>query len=355
MTGEPNTILVYSDLELIGDGFMKIPFLRALRAAWPQARITWMAGKGKTVFADALRPLTVPYLDEIIEEAMIGSRARQFLRRPLRRRSFDMVIDTQRGVLTALTLRRVRHGKFVSGAADFLFSDAGPRLRYRKPHSMIEQMLDLLRAASGRAIEFAPPPALPAEYVTAACTALPDRDLYVGLVPGAGGKSKCWPRERYIALASHAGTWGVRPVFILGPDESGWFGDLRAAAPDAAFPLQDSRISTSISKSPLYTMALGRRLGIAVTNDCGPAHILSAVDTPLISLFGHTSAAKFAPATPDLTVIRAQDFGSDRMEEIPLTSVVAALERKLTLWRDTGLLTCAAGALGSKPARFAPS
>jgi len=196
MTGEPKTILVYSDLELVGDGFMKIPFLRALRAAWPEAHITWMAGKGKTVFAGALKPLAAPYVDEIIEDAMIDSRARQFLHRPLRRRSFDVVIDTQRGVFTALTLRRVRHKIFVSGAADFLLSNTGPRLRYRKAPSMIGQMFDLLRAASGRAIELAPPPVLPAEYVNAARLALPVGDLRVGLVPGAGGKSKFWPRKR---------------------------------------------------------------------------------------------------------------------------------------------------------------
>ena len=50
MTAAPETILAYSGLELMGDGFMKIPFLRALRGTWPQARITWLAGAGRTVY-----------------------------------------------------------------------------------------------------------------------------------------------------------------------------------------------------------------------------------------------------------------------------------------------------------------
>ena len=41
----PATICVYVGLDLVGDGLMKLPFLRALRAAYPQARITWLAGK----------------------------------------------------------------------------------------------------------------------------------------------------------------------------------------------------------------------------------------------------------------------------------------------------------------------
>ncbi len=50
-------ILVYSGLELLGDGVMKLPFVRALRRCWPAARITWLAGKGKTVYAGTLAPL----------------------------------------------------------------------------------------------------------------------------------------------------------------------------------------------------------------------------------------------------------------------------------------------------------
>ena len=38
--GEPNTILVYVGADLLGDGLIQLPFVRALRAAYPQARIT---------------------------------------------------------------------------------------------------------------------------------------------------------------------------------------------------------------------------------------------------------------------------------------------------------------------------
>src|SRR4029077_14023984 len=46
-TLKPMEILVYSGLELLGDGVMKLPFVRALRRCFPTARITWLAGKGK--------------------------------------------------------------------------------------------------------------------------------------------------------------------------------------------------------------------------------------------------------------------------------------------------------------------
>ena len=39
-------ILVYVGLDLVGDGLMKLPFARLLRANWPDARVVWCAGKG---------------------------------------------------------------------------------------------------------------------------------------------------------------------------------------------------------------------------------------------------------------------------------------------------------------------
>ncbi|MHA1114291.1 MAG: glycosyltransferase family 9 protein, partial [Alphaproteobacteria bacterium] len=124
--GAPATVLVYVGLDLVGDGLMKLPFLRALRHAFPGAHVTWLAGKGTSAYAGPLAPLVHGLIDEVIDEADIGSRWTELLRRPLDGRAFDLVIDTQRRVLTSLILRRVRHGAFVSGAANYHLSDRVP-------------------------------------------------------------------------------------------------------------------------------------------------------------------------------------------------------------------------------------
>ena len=65
MPPTPATICVYVGLDLVGDGLMKLPFLRAVRHAWPRARVTWLAGKGRSVFAHDLAPLARGLIDEI--------------------------------------------------------------------------------------------------------------------------------------------------------------------------------------------------------------------------------------------------------------------------------------------------
>ncbi|HEX7969624.1 MAG TPA: glycosyltransferase family 9 protein [Stellaceae bacterium] len=322
-------ILIYSGLELLGDGVMKLPFVWALRQRWPEARITWLASKGKTVYAHALAPLVRAALDEVIEEAGIGSRAGELLRRPLAGRRFDLVIDTQRRVLTTLILRRMRAGCFVSAAARFLLSDRRPPRGYERPPRLVDQLLDLVAIAGGKRIEPRFDVGLGAPWSEAALLALPPGPLYVGIAPGAGGTHKRWPRDRFVALAAALQRAGRRAVMILGPDERDWHDELRAALPDALFPLQDERVPAEIAAAPLYTLALGQRLAAAVANDSGTGHLLAASGCAMVSLFGPSAAAKFAPAARRIEIVEAQRFGASEMAAIPLAAVSEAVERAL--------------------------
>ena len=63
-----HSILVYVEGDLIGDALMKLPFLRALRNAYPNAHISWCAGKHKSTFAKELAPLITGIIDGVMEK-----------------------------------------------------------------------------------------------------------------------------------------------------------------------------------------------------------------------------------------------------------------------------------------------
>jgi ADP-heptose:LPS heptosyltransferase len=318
-----NSILVYVGLDRVGDGVMKLPFLRALRGAYPQARITWLAGQGKSEFAGSLRPLTAGLIDEVIDQAGIGGNWRGLFGRPLAGRRFDLVLDTQRRLLTTLIVKRIRHGCFVSGAADGLFSDRKPPRGWKKPKAMVRQMLELVELASGEPARLLPDITLPPDLRAAAEQALPAGPLYVGLAPGAGGKHKCWPLDRFIALGRRQQQAGRVAVVFLGPEEMQWEEGLRAGLPAARFPLRGDA-------PPPLTIALAGRLAAAVANDSGTGHMLAAGGAPMVSLFGPTPPEKFAPTAARLRIVRAQAFGGDTMAAIPLDAVSEALEDLLS-------------------------
>ena len=79
MTGEtPESVAVFSYGEIIGDGLYKLPFVRALRAAWPSARITWIT-TNRTVYASKLQPVMEGLIDEFRKVAGSGKARRASL------------------------------------------------------------------------------------------------------------------------------------------------------------------------------------------------------------------------------------------------------------------------------------
>lgn len=321
------SVLVYVGGDLVGDGLMKLPFVRALRRAFPTARITWCAGKHRSAYAHALAPLVFGLIDEVIERAGFDRPTAFVFRRPLGGRRFDLVIDTQRGVAATLALRRVHHRRFISGAAGFRLSGVRPPPGYRRPASMVRQMLDLIELATGKRAAPDVPLVLDAAVHLAAAKALPVGPTYVGIAPGAGGRQKCWPLERFIALARAQVEKGRTPVFVLGPDEEAWAARLAADVPEALIPSSDPESGRPGSDDPAFTIALADRLAVAVANDSGVGHMMAAADVPMVSLFGPTRPEKFAPTAQRLTVIDARQFGAEDMAAIPLRAVIDAVDR----------------------------
>ena len=65
---------------------------------------------------------------------------------------------------------------------------------------------------------------------------------------------------------------------------------------------------------------------MAIANDSGIGHLLAALGTPLISLFGPTDPARWRPFGRSVVLLRAQDFGGDTMDAIPVGPVFAAVQ-----------------------------
>jgi len=327
----PSSILVYVGLDRVGDGLLKLPFVRGLREAYGGARIIWVAGKETSVYAGVMAPLVAGLLDEVIEHAGIGLHPNEFLRRPLGGRPFDLVIDTQRIFWASLSLWRVPHKAFISPAARFALSSRKPPPGYRFPKDMQRQMLDLLEITAGRPF---PSPTrldlnLDAGLYADAARLLPDGPIYVGLAPGSGGPPKCWPLDNFIALARMQVAHGRVPVFILGPHEIAWAPGLRDAVPEALFPLQADGVEATHGFSPLFTIALAKRLALAVSNDSGVNHMLAIAGSPLVSLYGVTTPAKFPPMGENIAFLHACDFGGREMKFIPVDAVIAAADAGL--------------------------
>lgn len=329
--------------DLVGDALIKLPFLRALRNAFPEACIHWITSQGPTAYAGPLQDATQDLIDEIHEQPEwlevrdkglgIGENKNPDPQPLTPSPYFDLLIDTRNRWKEARVARRIPHGLFLAPAMRFLFSDKRPPFLQPKPPHLCDQLLRLVELAIG-----VRPPSTGSLQIADALKAqaraiLPEGKIYVGIAPGAGNAIKIWPRYKFEKLAMAQAAKGRVPVFILGPAELGWYDELVINVPAAKFPLQDNAGWDTGPLTVDHTLAIASCLDVAVANDSGVGHMLAAMDCPLISLFGPTSPEKLAPRVSRGIVIRAQDFGPDfgsaHMNAIPWEAVDQAIDKML--------------------------
>ncbi|MGE3624187.1 MAG: glycosyltransferase family 9 protein, partial [Bdellovibrionales bacterium] len=165
------TIGVLVGRDLVGDALIKLPFLRALRNAWPAAEISWITSQGPTAFAGQLREPTQALINNIYEKPEwlrthgapdsgsglheLMSLARQVLNPRARPEMlsdaphFDLLIDTRNRWREAIHARKVPHRLFLSPAMHFIFSDRRPPFLGSRPQHLCDQLLELVQLAAG--------------------------------------------------------------------------------------------------------------------------------------------------------------------------------------------------------------
>ena len=315
--------------ECLGDALLKLPFLRAVNRAYPDHRVWWIASH-QTAMADILRPFTENRVETVINHALLVEPAHEVVSRLRRLPPFTAVFDARTRIGTVLLARLFLHyERFYTCLPGFILSDGRPPGRFRRATNVAERLLSMVEAATGRPADWRGALPVGAAARAAAEALLPPGRRYVGLAPGSREAVKNWPLERFTDLAGRLAAAGHTPVFLIGPQEREWLERLRAGAPNALFPEAEHPDGLPGVHRLELAMALAERLDVAVANDSGIGHLLGAMGTPLVSLFGPTDPARWAPVSDRLRVVRAQQFGATAVEAIPVPPVLEAVEALL--------------------------
>jgi heptosyltransferase III len=132
------------------------------------------------------------------------------------------------------------------------------------------------------------------------------------LHPGSGGKHKCWPLERYFALAEQlAEASGAFILFLSGTVEA-----LPVRERIEGF-VQARTCMAHVADADLTVVAgLLARGGLFVGNDSGISHLAAAIGAPVIALFGPTDPALWAPQGPNVQVIAATTLNAISVADV---------------------------------------
>lgn len=322
-------ILIYSGQDQIGDAIIKLPFLYYLRKEFPSDKIIWMTQLG-TVYKKELSIFINDYIDEFYDNTNLNLVPWKKIsyNYNLENDNFDLIIDTQKSVRRTLALNRISSKCFISSSANFLFSSIKPKLIKKNNQYYLNDLLELLSLYSGNTIKNKFKLEVPDKIKKSLSKFFSIKNKYFGIAPGAGQDNKIWHIENYIKLAKHFQNEGYKIVIFLGPLEKLMKEKFNSELTNLIYP-EDLLKEFN---SPQVVMASTNFLKCAVSNDSGTSHMLSTNLCPLIKLFGPKNSIKFTPDYLNKIMnIKANQFGDNKINNIPVDYVIAQSEKIINL------------------------
>ena len=325
------SILVYSGGEAIGDALYKLNFIKTLRYNFPDSKITWLAGQGKTEYSYNLKPLVNNLIDEVVDNLKIGVNPFiEFIKPSPIKKEYDVIIDTQTVVLPTLCLKKIKHKIFLSASAKWIFSDLKPNNFSIKDTSLNDRLNIFIKLINNNEVKYCKKDIkIEDKYIKLSNTLLPKGKTYIGISPGAGDKAKIWPLNKFVKLAQRQVNKNRIPVFFLGPDEKNLLEIIKKDVPQAIFPEWTDTAIKSGLKGPILVIALAKKVNVAIANDSGTGHMFAVAGTKLISLFSKHNPIKYAPNTKELIILDSKKWGGVDPNLIPLQEVEKSINKLL--------------------------
>lgn len=296
MKPQGNRILVIR-YRFIGDTILTVPFLRNLRAAYPDAEIDVLVGPRSGEVLEGC-----PYVDNLIcfdttrfhKYDSGEGKPRSFWSYvgQLRRRRYDLAFVLKRSFsasLLALLSGAARRVGYSKKGRNWLLTDSVP---WRQDIHEVDSLLSVLRA------------------VDIDCDLRGERDIWVSaeeleavkdIAPELGtlGKrvlihaaaahpDKIYPLENWARLIAKLAEIGYKPVFSGDKQDQPLYEELARLSRVEA-------LNFAGKLSLRQSMALYSLMDLAVCTDSGPSHLAAAAGVPTLTLFGPTDPVRWAP------------------------------------------------------------
>jgi heptosyltransferase-2 len=294
----------------VGDAVMAIPSLEAIRRKFANADIAILARPAVAGLYQGQ-----PFADRILgyenSTRHRGWSGREILARELRRERFDLAVLLQNAFEAAWLAWRAgipeRIGYARDGRGPLLTKPIQVPRAGETPRHESHYYLELIRRAGwiesrGGIVS------IQLRIAGAARKAAEDSLLQAGvrsgawrcaIAPGASyGAAKCWPPERFAALADRLISECGADVILFGTS-----GEKEMAARICS-TMKGRAISLVGQTSMRDLSALFSACSLFIGNDSGAMHVAAAAGLPVIGIFGSTDPEGTAPVTPQSTLIR---------------------------------------------------
>jgi len=299
----------------LGDIILALPALTALRESFPDAKISWLI---RPDFAPLLKDHS--HLTDVIifDRELLGKAwfhphafySLVSLIRRLRRGKFDAVIDLQGLFRTAslawLSGCKKRFGMANTRELAHIFYTHKVDQDVSCIH-LVDYYLKIIQtiAASKTKVQFVfPRDPVAADSINSLLTSQAVKpDNYAVFIPGSAHSDKCWPAQRFAALADRIASQFQLSIVAAGTASERDI--VESIKNQADVPIVDLAGQTALSE----LVALLKAARLVISNDTGPGHIAAALGVPLVMIFGRSNPARVAPYSRPQCVVAVEPDG----------------------------------------------
>ena len=277
-------------LSAVGDVCHTLAVVRTLQSHWPHTKLTWIIGK-----LEASLVGDIPGIEFIIFDKSKGWSAYSQLQKELRGRRFDALLHMQmsiRASIASLFIKSdIKLGFDKVRAKDFQWLFTNHTIVFKPRQHVLESLFEFAEAlgVEERLLLWDIP------VSEADCQIvdqlLPTTSPLLAISPCSSMNYRNWHVEGYAAVADYAiEKYGLRVVLTGGPSK------IEQEYGERICVKAKHELVNLIGKTTLKQLlvVLKRSVGL-VSPDSGPAHMATAVNTPVIGLYACTNPDRARP------------------------------------------------------------
>jgi heptosyltransferase I len=293
VTEPPPSHLAIIRLSAIGDTCHTVPVVRAIQAAWPETSITWIIGRVEHGLMQGLERVEFAVLDKAL-----GLKGYWRLRNQLAQRRFPVLLHmhaSARANVASLTVSApVRLGFDRARARDFQYYFCTHHLAPRPRRHVMDGLFEF---AAQLGIETGEPRwdiPIGADDRDFAARVLGDASPSLIISPCTGQRFRNyrnWRAERYAEIADYAHARHGAKVVLTGGATA-----IETQYGETITTLAKHKPDNLIGRTSLkQLLALLERASVVLCPDSGPAHMATAVHTPVVGLYATSNRFRTGP------------------------------------------------------------
>ena len=277
-------------LSALGDISHTLPVVRTLQKQWPETKITWVIGKLEHQLVS-----DIPDIKFIVFDKKEGLTAYKKLRQQIRGRRFDVLLHMQMSIRASLASllipAKIRLGFDKQQAKDLQWLFTNHKIAAKQKQHVVDSFFGFTEALGieEHVLEWNIP--IPAEAHAFAKQILTTNKKILIISPCSSMSYRNWTTEGYAEVADYAAQKHDMQVVLCGGQstiEEEYGEEITSRCSNKPLNLIGQ---TSVKQ----LLAVLKEADLIIAPDSGPAHLGTAVGTPVIGLYACTNPDRARP------------------------------------------------------------